>query len=41
MEMFTQRIATRLGDELLEKLSSEDREVFKSLSTTMERSKAS
>jgi Cd2+/Zn2+-exporting ATPase len=38
MEMFTQRIAARLGDELLDKLSSEDRAVFKSLSTTPERS---
>jgi predicted transcriptional regulator len=41
MEMFTQRIATRLGDELLDRLPAEDRAVFKSLSTTLERSKTS
>ncbi len=41
MEMFTQRIAAQLGDELLSRLSPEDRAVFESLSTTDERSKAS
>jgi Cd2+/Zn2+-exporting ATPase len=41
MELFTQRIAARLGDELLARLAPEDRAVFESLSTTTERSAAS
>jgi Cd2+/Zn2+-exporting ATPase len=40
MEMFTQRIASQLGDDLLSRLSPEDRAVFESLSATIERSEA-
>ena len=40
MEMFTQRIASQLGDGLLSRLSSEDRAVFESLSTTAENREA-
>lgn len=38
MEMFTQRVYAQLDDELLAKLSPEDRAVFESLATILERS---
>lgn len=38
MEMFTQRVYAQLDDELLAKLSPEDRAVFESLTTILERS---